>query len=109
MLKKTGPGKIATSAAVPVGGARASLFNFDVDGYDIKPEHIHYLNSTVAPILVGSTARCWLQGSASRAGTAAHNMKLSQNRVETIAAHLRARGVGAHQIHPTQVGATMGD
>jgi hypothetical protein len=104
MLKKTGPGKITTSSAVPVGGVRASMHNYDIDGSDIKPEHTAFLNASVIPILNGADARCWLQGSASHSGSDAHNMALSQKRVDGVVAYLVSRGVARNRLIPSAIG-----
>jgi hypothetical protein len=106
-LVKTGPGRVTTFPQVPVGGVRATLHNFDIDGPSPKAEHIAFLKSSVIPILAGKNARTWLQGSASRSGTAAHNLVLSRQRADAVVAILLENGVKAAQIHSDAVGAQM--
>jgi OmpA family len=106
-LVRTGPGQISTFPQVPVGGVRATLHNFDIDGPTPKPEHITFLRSSVIPILAGKNARIWLQGSASRSGTAAHNLVLSRQRADAVVAILVANGVQSAQVHSDAVGARM--
>jgi hypothetical protein len=100
----TGSGRITTSKAVPPGGVRAVLSNYDIDVDTPKPEHLVFLNSRVVPVLLGRRARIWLQGSASRTGTAAHNMALSERRAENVAKHLSSRGVPTSQMQIDWVG-----
>ncbi len=107
VLKQTGPGKIAESTAAPVGGVRASLFNYDIDGGDPKPEHVAFLARRVAPILKGKAARCWLQGSASHTGSDAHNLQLSKTRVDKVVAYLVGQGVDRNRLLPSYVGESM--
>ncbi|HET9954417.1 MAG TPA: OmpA family protein [Polyangiaceae bacterium] len=107
MLKKTGAGKILESTAVPIGGVRASLYNYDIDGSEPKPEHVAFLNARVLPVLTGKDARCWLQGSASKTGTDAHNMQLSQKRVEGVRNFLVSRGVSPTRIVSSFVGESL--
>jgi hypothetical protein len=106
-LVRTGPGRVSTFPQVPAGGVRATLHNFDIDGPDPKPEHITFLRLSVIPILAGKNSRIWLQGSASRSGTAVHNLALSRQRADAVVAILVANGVLSAQIHSDAVGATM--
>ena len=86
MLKATGKGKISESPAVPIGGVRASLYNYDIDGSDPKAEHLAFLSTRVLPVLMGKSARCWLQGSASHTGGESYNLRLSKARVDKVGA-----------------------
>jgi hypothetical protein len=106
-LVQTGPGRVSTFPQVPVGGVRATLHNFDIDGQTPKPEHIAFLKLSVIPILAGKNSRIWLQGSASRSGTAVHNLVLSRQRADAVIAILVANGVQRNQIHSDAVGAAM--
>jgi hypothetical protein len=107
MLKSTGKGKISESSAVPVGGVRASLYNYDIDGSDPKPEHLAFLSARVLPILTGKSARCWLQGSTSHTGSESHNLVLSKARVDKVAAYLVSRGASRSGLLPSHVGESM--
>jgi hypothetical protein len=103
----TGPGKVTTDRRVPVGGVRAVLSNYDIDVDTPKPEHIAFLDSRVVPVLVRKRARIFLQGSASRTGSDAHNLALSRRRAEKVAAHLISRGAVSRQIQIDAVGESL--
>lgn len=72
-----------------------------------KSEHIAFLDSAIAPILAGKTARAWLQGSASSSGSDAHNLALSRRRAEKVAEHLKSRGVLASQLQIDAAGESL--
>jgi len=95
---------VTTSNVVPPGGVRAVMSNYDIDVDTPKAEHLVFLDSRVLPVLLGRRARIWLQGSASRTGTAAHNMALSERRAENVAAYLSSRGVPTSQMQVDWVG-----
>lgn len=107
MLKKTGAGKVARSSAVPVGGLRAALYNFDIDGAELKPEHLRFLADQALPILQRSSSRCWLQGSASHAGSESHNLELSRWRVDAVVVYLVNKGADRSRLTPSHVGESM--
>jgi len=107
MLKSTGKGKISESSAVPVGGVRASLYNYDIDGADPKPEHLAFLSARVLPILTSGSARCWLQGGASHTGGESYNLMLSKARVDKVAAYLASRGASRSRLLLSHVGESM--
>lgn len=92
---------------MPVGGVRASLYNFDVDGADLKPEHTAFLNARVLPVIKAKAAKCWLQGSASKSGSDAHNMQLSKKRVDNVVAYLVGHGADASRMNSSHVGESM--
>src|SRR5215470_17928051 len=97
-LVRTGPGAVTIDPRAPAGGVRAVMSNFDIDGADVKREHQTFLISHVVPILTGSSARAWLQGSASHTGTDAHNLALSGRQVNAVVAFLVARGVATSRL-----------
>ena len=107
MLKSTGKGKVAESSAVPVGGVRASLYNYDIDGSDPKPEHLAFLSMRVLAIVTGKSARCWLQGSTSHTGAESYNLLLSKARVDKVAAYLVSRGATSSRLLVSHVGESM--
>jgi hypothetical protein len=86
---------------------RASLYNFDIDGSDPKAEHLVFLGKKVLPILLGRSARCWLQGSTSHSGSDAHNLKLSKERVDKVVAYFVSRGVDVRRLTASHVGESM--
>jgi hypothetical protein len=103
-LVHTGPGVVTIDPRAPVGGVRAVMSNFDIDGADVKREHQTFLTMRVVPILVGLNARAWLQGSASHSGPDAHNQALSERRARAVAAFLVAHGVSASRLTVSAVG-----
>jgi hypothetical protein len=78
--------------------------NFDIDKRELKPEHQRFLDQSVVPVLLHKHARVWLQGQASNTGGHAHNLELSHQRAEQVAAHLKTRGVMATQVQIDWVG-----
>src|SRR5262249_53516536 len=107
-LHRTGPGIITIDDKYSLpGGIKALLSNYDIDGDTPKQEHLDFLNTRVAPLLVSHPAHIWLQGSASHSGSDQHNMDLSLRRVNKVVAHLVSRGVLMGQIQPSAVGETM--
>lgn len=105
MLHRTGPGKISVdSRYAGPGMIKALLYNFDIDGDTVKPEHIAFLQSKVVPLLQGNHGHLWMQGSTSKSGTNIHNMELSKRRVNNIASVLRAQGISDRQMQLDAVG-----
>jgi hypothetical protein len=105
MSHPTGPGKIDVDSKYSGPGMiRASLYNFDIDGDSIKHEHRLFLQSKVVPLLQDDRGHIWMQGSASRTGTNAHNMGLSKRRVHNIAMILRTGGILDRQIQLDAIG-----
>src|SRR4051794_12012980 len=97
-----GPGQVrresppTTNLAAPL---KARLFNYDVDDAALKKEHRDWLAAEVIPIL--RTCRKTtvdLRGTASRSGTDAYNLKLSERRAAGIEAFLEQNGVLSRQI-----------
>lgn len=85
MAIPTGPGKTETRTAPP----SLLLFNFDIDGDGLKPEHIQFLRSEALPTLrAGGAAR--VIGLTDRSGSTGHNQALSERRVARTIEFLRA-------------------
>ena len=105
VLRPTGPGRIDvdTSYSGP-GMAKALLFNFDIDGDTVKAEHAQYLLRSAIPLLSNGRGAIWMQGSASRSGSDAHNLALSRRRVTNVAAKLTTAGIRQSQIQTDAVG-----
>ena len=105
MLHRTGSGKISLdSRYAGPGMIKALLYNFDIDGDTVKPEHITFLQSKVIPLLQGDRGHIWMQGSTSKSGVNTHNMELSKRRVNNIASVLRAQGISDRQMQLDAVG-----
>jgi outer membrane protein OmpA-like peptidoglycan-associated protein len=105
MLHPTGEGKIATDSRYSGRGMiKARLYNFDVDGDKLKPEHELFLLKDVIRLLESDTGHIWMQGSASRSGPEIHNMGLSTRRVTKVASFLRRHGILDRQMQPEAIG-----
>ncbi|MBK7353806.1 MAG: hypothetical protein IPJ05_09925 [Nitrosomonas sp.] len=46
---------------------KALLYNFDIDGDTVKPEHIAFLQSTVVPLLQGDRGHIWMRDQPAKA------------------------------------------
>jgi len=102
MFRATGPGKVEVSADFSgVGVLGALLYNFDFDDFadlkyrDLKVEHASFLADHVVPLLGDDRGNIWMQGSASRIGSNAWNMEVSQTRVGRVVNFLSARGINS--------------
>jgi hypothetical protein len=82
-MKHTGPGR----SEKLVNPARFMLYNFDIDGAQLKVEHQMALRSTVVPTL-RSGGSVSIVGLASRSGKFTHNDRLSLHRAESVRAFL---------------------
>jgi len=107
-LSPMGPGKIEIDQRYSGAGMKkALLYNFDIDGDSIKSEHQSFLASQIVPLLQNNRGRCWMQGQASRTGSDAHNLALSQRRVRNAASVLTQRNIAATQIRSDAVGESL--
>jgi hypothetical protein len=84
MIKNTGPGK-GQQLLFP---DRLLLFNFNIDGHELKPEHQSFLQTTVVPTLQ-SGGSISIVGLASRSGRFMHNQHLSVHRAESVRTFLQ--------------------
>jgi hypothetical protein len=114
MFQATGPGKYDVLFDAPAANIlEALLYNFDFDDFyghkmrPLKTEHSKFLAERVVPLLDGGMGNIWIQGSASRIGSAGWNMALSQVREGTVQAFLLDNGVNANQIRVDAVGSTL--
>jgi hypothetical protein len=91
----------------------ALLYNFDFDDFyghkfrPLKTDHSKFLAERVVPLLEGGSGNIWIQGSASRIGSAGWNMALSQVREGQVQAFLLDNGVSPNQIRVDAVGSTL--
>ena len=97
MLRLTGPGKIRDLVVVgpksdPATTIVSLLYNFDIDGDAVKPQHREWLKEHVVPQLGDSAVKIILRGEASRSGSDDHNLALSNRRVKNVENFLRAAG-----------------
>ncbi|MEO5860628.1 MAG: hypothetical protein ABIR33_16980 [Pyrinomonadaceae bacterium] len=70
------------------GMTTAKLYNFQINKFDLKTEHKNWLINAVAPRLKNGGSIS-IVGLASRTGSDALNMKLSENRMRTVVNLLR--------------------
>jgi len=103
----SGHGKVRVAPVVSTAVVSAFLYNFNIDDDQPKPEHLRWLDAHIVPFLAGTGCYIWMRGSASRTGGDAYNMRLSQRRVEQIAARLRSKGVGEWQMQLEWVGESL--
>jgi hypothetical protein len=111
MFRATGPGRVEVDLDFSgVGILKALLYNFDFDDFadlkyrDLKVEHASFLADKVVPLLENNRGNVWMQGSASRIGSNAWNMELSQTRVGRVANFLSQRGIAVEQTQLDAVG-----
>jgi hypothetical protein len=97
MLRRTGSGRVSEQRSG--GNVRGLLYNFDIDGYDLKPEHTYWLNVTALPLLERHPfSYVWITGTTSRTASSQHNQQLSQRRAAQVANYLETRRVSRSQI-----------
>jgi outer membrane protein OmpA-like peptidoglycan-associated protein len=108
MPRSTGPGRVEVepeySSANSIKGV---LYNFDVDGDELKSAHTEFLLRRVVPLLRNSGGYVFLLGSASRVGREDYNLRLSERRVDKVAAFLKAYGVAEYQMQRKAVGESL--
>jgi len=100
MGKPTGPGKTQNLPKVGPGRVRRRglLYNFDVDGDSLKPQHAKWLDENIVPMLPNPLLSIRLRGLASRSGSAAYNEQLSFRRTNSVKAYLTQKGASASQF-----------
>lgn len=109
MVRATGPGKVESRPippSEPTTEVFVSLFNYDIDGDTLKPEHEAFLKNTVVPFLFTPSVKVRLRGEASRSGKADHNQDLSQRRVDKVLAFLNRNGMTGTQFERSAAGET---
>lgn len=107
MARDTGLGKVRLLPIPPADTKTtlaASLYNYDIDGDTPKPPHEKFLVENVVPLLEIPGVVIVLRGLASRTGSDAHNLALSQRRIDKVKAFLRKHGPANVQVAPTAAG-----
>jgi len=87
MFVKTGPGKAGTYPDLVYYDF--FLYNFDIEGVILKPEHCRYLDKYIVPKVRDG----WMfivQGTASRTGTSSFDFELSQKRSQAVRRYLES-------------------
>ncbi len=90
--RPTGPGR-AQITPTRGNGLFARLYNFDIDGAALKPQHRQWLNSHVVPML-NAGGSISLYGATSRSASGEHNTELSRQRVNSVLVHLNNSAQG---------------
>lgn len=95
MYKRTGPGKAGTYP--DPGHYHAIMYNFDVEGGNLKPEHKRFLDNYIIPkITTGWTFI--IQGTASRTGSRGYDWQLSVRRSSAVRRYLE-ENIGQSLFH----------
>lgn len=79
------PGRIEN-----LGPSKVLLYNFRVDGFDLKPQHKDFLRDVVVPKLQ-TGGNISIVGLASRTGSIGHNDRLSEARANSVLDFLQDR------------------
>ncbi len=93
--KETGPGRFEAELT-PVGSSVVCsflVFNYNIDGNVLKPEHKEDLDKHVVPLLLNHRLHAKLTGMASRSGDREYNRNLSLGRVLRVKEYLKSRGI----------------
>ena len=99
MGRPTGPGKFSEFDWVDSDLVlTANLYNYDIDGDELKPEHKKFLRERIAEYLIKYGYHVWLHGHTSRSGDYAYNVGLSKRRAEGVGAYLKSLGTPDAQI-----------
>jgi len=83
--------------------AHTLLFNYNIDGNNIKDEHQKFLDEQLIPFLKANKVNIRLHGTASRSGDPEYNKKLSMERVLKIKKYLISQGLTEAQVPGTQM------
>ncbi len=83
--------------------ATVLLYNFDVDGSDLKKEHLDFLHDQVLFFLDdGPDARVGVVGQASLTGESGHNDELSTKRAKGVMNYLTTKKIAASKFQPNE-------
>jgi hypothetical protein len=83
--------------------ATVLLYNFDVDGSDLKKEHLDFLHDQVLFFLDdGPDARVGVVGQASLTGESGHNDELSTKRAKAVMNYLTTKKIAASKFQPNE-------
>jgi len=105
-LRKTSPEGVVE---VTEDGAvhRAKLYDFDVDGADLKTRHKEYLHARATRLLVADPTKfARITGKASKTGNEDHNFDLSNHRAEQAMAFLANEGIATDRLRRHGVGSS---
>ena len=98
--RPTGPGKVRNLLA----GSRPDvvciyhLYNFNIDGSVLKPEHKKFLDENLIPLLKSRQVHAELTGTTSKSGDRQYNRDLSLSRVLHLKDYLRSNGIPESKV-----------
>jgi hypothetical protein len=107
-MKRTGPGKIFAfptnwrwDGDILWADADVLLYNFDVDGSELKEQHKDFLHKQlVLDFAINTEARVTMVGQASLSGESNHNEVLSESRAKSVRDYFVSKGVAQKQFRP---------
>lgn len=79
---------------------------FDVNKYELKPESQVELDKVVQLLQDNPTVKVQLEGHTDNVGTAADNLKLSENRAKAAVAYISSKGIDPKRLTSKGFGAT---
>jgi len=79
---------------------------FDVNKYEVKPESQVELDKVVQLLQDNPTVKVQLEGHTDNVGTAADNLKLSENRAKAAVAYISSKGIDPKRLTSKGFGAT---
>ena len=105
--KPTGEGKVreVVVSRNPIF-ARIDLYNYNIDGNNLKPRHQEYLRQKIVPLLHKAPIHAKLVGRTSRSGDSAYNQQLSVERVLRVKQFLMSTGLPESKVPGSQMQAT---
>src|SRR5262245_32635352 len=101
MATLTGPGKVEVirdNACPESDNLKVLLYNFDISGNNLKPEHKAWLDTNVKPLVKKPGVTIVVRGLASRSGSVQFNKTLSEQRVANANKHLLSYGATIKQM-----------
>ncbi len=79
---------------------------FDFNRYELKSESQVELDRVVQLLMENNTVKIQIEGHTDNVGSAADNLKLSQNRARSVISHLTGKGIAASRLTAKGFGAT---
>jgi hypothetical protein len=89
MQRPTGAGKYFIKVDPLTKVVKVWIYNYDIEGFRLKPEHMEVLNGAVGPLLRDG-GNIKLLGFASTTGQVNLDKQLSEQRMQGVVAHLQA-------------------